>query len=82
MLQFRSLGIESLFVCFIDADYALFVNVFEQSNDLVLLLDCGIEQLESILHQSLLHRGVESCVTVERRGMIHLQQPRLASLVN
>jgi len=82
LLKLLSLGIECLFICFVDADDAFLVYVFENSNDLVLFLDCGVQQVESIMHQILLYFAVKCCITVERRSMIHFQQPRLACLVD
>ena len=81
LLELLSLGIECLFICFIDADYAFLVDIFEQSNDLVLLLDCGVDQIESIMHKILLYFSIKCCIAIEGRSMIHFQQPRLARLV-
>jgi len=58
LLQLLSLGIESLLICFVDSDYALFVHILEQRDDIVLLLDGGVEQIEGVMDEVPLDFGV------------------------
>lgn len=82
LLQLLPLGIESLLICFVDAYHSLLVHVLEQRDDIVLLFDGGVQQIEGVMNEAPLDLRIQCSITIERRGMVDLQQPGFASLVN